>query len=1297
MDELLLLLEKEGFALDTKRRVRLLRALEKHGDRFLDPAEFQNLKYLIAPFVVRSEREQAKFYVVFEAFRKECEQEWLQWEKRYENINSGAPKSPVIPPSPTRWKRYRWAFLLVAVVAALLVLCKMFCPPPPQPQIAFAVKNLQIGEDTLLVENRSTGIDSSLFRWRVFDAETGREEYKDSTSYHLAWPVTGAGSRKTFELSARHPEAGLLADSFTTVIFCSNPPAVGEIIGPTDSLLTGRPYIYRLSSHEPGSRVEWYTPGNDTLRGEQVRITFSASGDQFVLARVYRPGEETRCYTDRTLSVGIGADKPYLALLPLYEDEPRTIYRLRTWVWLLLLIPLLAGSWFLRRWWRRRNEKPVQKTTAELEREYAVLDEGPYHIPYPAQEHKISVPRDFFRIAEVLHRREDSLRRSLDLPASVRATIDNAGFPVLRERPDSLPAAYLFLLERRDPRDQQGLLFARLAAFLRRRDVPAVFFEHDGHFDRLRNADHPEGLNLTELQRRYPGCRLVLVGNAHHLVQTPADQSPTLNARLVADFARWPRRLLLTPEPPVAWAFQEKLLHQAFLLYPADTDGMLEGLLTLDRTEEYLPGPFDRHRTTLRVLRNEANPRFNTWQTPADHRLYLSDDTDAYRWLRALAVNAQPDWALTLAVGRAIGVEVTHDRLLRLTRIPWLSANQTDDHLRLAFLRELDPADEKNAREAVAETLREVPDWVQKGFANTERRVNLAVQEFALAPRDDTRRQTLRELRAVGLLDGSHRAELDQKVRQEISGNELPPGTPHDLAGVLSVPAPRRFFTRDLIWALTLLGFGVLLLGLALWFRVTPIPPLGSAPMYRAEKPYDRAVDLNNSAVQMYRKVVEQRDYLSWYNLSASALTADSLFQRAMQERRPEMYPLADSNLFALRYDQAVRRFNFFLDRSAGGITIGRENIAQQAQQSSRDTNETPIAPMRSLLQDLGAAFAGLVGDSVRADDARRLNALHGKGLCDFYQEDTVAARAVLARIVAAQPGYFDTLGMRVNLRTLLGNITSTAEPQPLVLSGRVLDSLTNRPIRGALVLAADANRITYKKLEETKPGLWKKMGIYADTTDSEGRYTFGFPEEEKIAQLQMLVLAGGYKPKAARARFKSPLPSFRLSKPEPAGIPGEKPCCERLRDRGEIATMKGDYVSALKYLEQAKNCPDSKKCYDLEVLIKKAEARRGAMQRPPPEIDSDGDGVPDKEDKCPKEPGPRSNGGCPEKSKDGTAASDRDDDGIPDIDDECPSAYGPSSTRGCPDADGDGIPDNDDRCPTEKGTKENNGCPGKG
>jgi len=59
-------------------------------------------------------------------------------------------------------------------------------------------------------------------------------------------------------------------------------------------------------------------------------------------------------------------------------------------------------------------------------------------------------------------------------------------------------------------------------------------------------------------------------------------------------------------------------------------------------------------------------------------------------------------------------------------------------------------------------------------------------------------------------------------------------------------------------------------------------------------------------------------------------------------------------------------------------------------------------------------------------------------------------------------------------------------------------------------------------------------------------------------------------------------------------------------------------------------------------------------------EEDSDGDGIPDCEDECPEQPGPRSNGGCPE-------GLDSDGDGIPDREDECPEQPGPRSNDGCP------------------------------
>ena len=77
---------------------------------------------------------------------------------------------------------------------------------------------------------------------------------------------------------------------------------------------------------------------------------------------------------------------------------------------------------------------------------------------------------------------------------------------------------------------------------------------------------------------------------------------------------------------------------------------------------------------------------------------------------------------------------------------------------------------------------------------------------------------------------------------------------------------------------------------------------------------------------------------------------------------------------------------------------------------------------------------------------------------------------------------------------------------------------------------------------------------------------------------------------------------------------------------------------------------------------------------------DSDGDGIIDDEDNCPLAAGDILYGGCP----------DSDGDGVIDGEDNCPNAAG--TLNGCPDSDGDGVADKDDRCPNAAGTL--NGCP---
>jgi outer membrane protein OmpA-like peptidoglycan-associated protein len=114
---------------------------------------------------------------------------------------------------------------------------------------------------------------------------------------------------------------------------------------------------------------------------------------------------------------------------------------------------------------------------------------------------------------------------------------------------------------------------------------------------------------------------------------------------------------------------------------------------------------------------------------------------------------------------------------------------------------------------------------------------------------------------------------------------------------------------------------------------------------------------------------------------------------------------------------------------------------------------------------------------------------------------------------------------------------------------------------------------------------------------------------------------------------------------------------------------------------------------------------------------DKDGDGIADKEDSCPNEAGPLNNHGCPipDADKDGIADDkdkcpnvaglaryngcpipDTDKDGINDEEDKCPTVAGVARYAGCPvpDTDKDGVNDEEDRCPNVAGVKENNGCP---
>lgn len=92
------------------------------------------------------------------------------------------------------------------------------------------------------------------------------------------------------------------------------------------------------------------------------------------------------------------------------------------------------------------------------------------------------------------------------------------------------------------------------------------------------------------------------------------------------------------------------------------------------------------------------------------------------------------------------------------------------------------------------------------------------------------------------------------------------------------------------------------------------------------------------------------------------------------------------------------------------------------------------------------------------------------------------------------------------------------------------------------------------------------------------------------------------------------------------------------------------------------------------------------------PDLDNDGDQVPDAEETAGCENTPedidsfQDGDGCPDPDNDG--------DGVLDATDMCPVDAGSEKTAGCPDADGDEVRDLDDECVDEAGLKTAFGCP---
>ncbi len=1203
-------LELAGFSISPAKRYLLWEAVAENGADWLGKPE--TLKYHLAPWLAQSAAEQARFYAIFDQYWAEV---------------AVLPAPETVPAIATKLRRrIKREWVIWPLVLAFLggVIWRLLLPSQ---EIDLRIERgflTHSAGDSLRMQSVGTGLDSSQipYRWEVRDAETGRVEFVD-TSQHLLWDVPAAHplGKKTVYVSAKVGHKTLI-DSAAVHIMCANLPEIRQLIVPDTGGV--RQNLTFSVKPEVGCQVYWSFGDNGKLdSGYTVNHRYIKAGAYEVSVIVSRNSLRDFCSNTETRKIQIGTTEIALPYKPILYDEVSTM-ALFTWLaWLLLTLLLGTAAYFWWRWWQYRHPKPapIEAERPDPSTLYTAPDKGPYFIPFRAQEEKIAATQDFYRIADALRQREEGLRREFDVMRSLHATIEAGGYPVWHTRTDMRPSEYLFLVDEGYERNQQGQLFRHLVRFLADRDVFVQVFFYNKDLTRFWNVNYPQGVDLLMLRRLFFDHKLVVVGDAHTLLNPYATGKPALLAEVAAILRQWKHRVLLTPMPVVSWTFREALLHQLFWVFPADVQGILTAMPQLeDKRDDTEPPHFGTWQQKLLPLHPDPDVNYKHWQTVEQHRDYLCNHPAVFTWLCGLCVYAECDWAMTLAIGRALqpfGVEVTYNNLLLLTRIPWLRNNETDHDLRLELLALLTPEQEAAARTAVRDELEAVRDSVKDSHANMDWQAEHAKQTFALNPNDEAAKQTLRDLMQLGWINPALEVELDQTV-QQIPANT----TTTDVQTWLTVaPEPAEkpklpIVNPDFTKAAILTLVGLVWLSALLFLNKTdqlqrivfgaPADHLRSYIMVKEQNRDDEVAQLNNRAVDKWQWAQANQNGLVNGSVAPEDTLnqADTLLGQALVIK-PD-YALATRNRDNLRYNRGAA----WLRYAANGA-------------------DDDTAALRQAVLFFGQATDAT--DSLTATDA-----LHGLGMAHFYLGHRDSAIAAYNLILSRTDSmYFDSMTILPNLFTLLNPKAAAAEPL-YMLRVVVLDAATNLPINAAIVAVRNATTAAtdpygLMKWATREPPQTAKLG---NKQDKKGQKQQQYDQQQYDQQQQTYISV----PNKLTATIQAT-----------NYLPWEGKLRLTLTD-GQ-SNPPTDTVR-LNALIKPSRLPDKP--------VVPIDTPKVTPPIPTP-VDTDGDGIADDKDKCPTEKGTLKDEGCPEPPL------DTDGDGVPDNKDACPNEAGSLKNNGCP------------------------------
>jgi len=386
---------------------------------------------------------------------------------------------------------------------------------------------------------------------------------------------------------------------------------------------------------------------------------------------------------------------------------------------------------------------PAAKPPLTLDLEQCI--EPPFTWNIAPDEHiPVAAEAGFSRTLTRLRSRERTDTRSIDWPATTRASVRQAGVPAIRYKHHTRPIEYLMLVERFAAEDHRALLFDRLWRTLREQEVLVERFFHDGDLRSCHNEQFPQGISLRDLRHRYASARLLVLGSGHRFLSTKTGKP----AEWTAALPDWPSRALLTPVSKQQWGLRERRLADLFTLLPAAWESvryLAEGPET-DPHARFADLPAD--------VRAVADWSPISLETPLARSLRRYFEPELCTWIAACAVWPALHFDLTLRLGRLLSTPenklLTYDKLTRMARLDWFANGHIPRAARAELLEFLDARHPELLQRVSAyllDLLEQHPPENPRSVAFAEHQINIAILRVMATETPDP--ELVRHLRTV--------------------------------------------------------------------------------------------------------------------------------------------------------------------------------------------------------------------------------------------------------------------------------------------------------------------------------------------------------------------------------------------------------------------------------------------------------------------------------------------------------------------------------------------------------------------